>query len=126
MVLMNPLTPEELARLIRDLHTERYQRKLDQKVTPRRRYALKRSEREQVLAKTAGHCHICGGSVVGTTWNADHVLAHSTGGAHTIDNYLPAHGLCNNYRWDYSAEEFQLILKLGVWAKTQIEQWTKV
>jgi hypothetical protein len=32
-----------------------------------------------------------------------------------------AHALCNNYRWDYSAEEFQWILKIGVWARRQME-----
>ena len=57
-----------------------------------------------------------------SAWQADHVLAHSAGGTHSADNYLPAHALCNNYRWDYSAEEFQLILKLGVWTRTQIER----
>jgi hypothetical protein len=39
---------------------------------------------------------------------------------------LPAHFLCNNYRWDYSAEEFQQILKLGVWIRTQIERESTV
>lgn len=34
----------------------------------------------------------------------------------SADNFLPAHSTCNNYRWDYLAEEFELILKLGVWA----------
>jgi hypothetical protein len=48
------------------------------------------------------------------------------GGAHSVDNFLPAHALCNNYRWDYSAEEFQYILKLGVWIRTQIEQETQL
>jgi hypothetical protein len=33
---------------------------------------------------------------------------------------LPAHSTCNNYRWDYLPEEFQYILKLGVWASTQM------
>ncbi len=28
--------------------------------------------------------------------------------------------MCNNYRWHYSAEEIQWILKLGVWARGQI------
>jgi len=63
--------------------------------------------------------------ISGSTWHADHVLAHSTGAAHRADNYLPAHALCNNYRWDYSAEEFQHILKLGVWTRTQIERRTR-
>ena len=29
-----------------------------------------------------------------------------------MHNYLAAHAICNNYRWNYGAEEFQLILKL--------------
>lgn len=33
---------------------------------------------------------------------------------------------CNNYRWDYSPEEFQWVLKLGVWARTQIERGTSL
>ncbi len=41
-----------------------------------------------------------------------------------IDNYLPAHSLCNNYRWDYLDKEFQLILKIGIWGKKQIEDKT--
>ena len=83
------------------------------------------AERAEILKKTDGNCHICGGTIVGD-WQADHVKAHSGGGEHSLDNYLPAHPICNNYRWDYLEEEFQLILKLGVWARTQIEKNTKV
>jgi hypothetical protein len=43
-----------------------------------------------------------------------------------LDNYLPAHKTCNNYRWHYSPEEFQIILKLGVWLRTQIEKETTI
>ena len=78
------------------------------------------AQRAKVLAKTDGRCHICGGAIIGT-WQADHVLARSGGGRHTEDNHLPAHPLCNNYRWDYLSDEFQCILKLGVWARTQVE-----
>ena len=80
------------------------------------------SQLKEVYAKTAGRCHICGGAVEGTAWQADHVLAHSAGGVHAADNYLPAHSVCNNYRWDYSAEEFQWVLKIGVWARLQMEK----
>jgi hypothetical protein len=62
----------------------------------------------------------------GYDWQADHILAHSTGGKHSVDNYLPAHSLCNNYRWHYDAEEFQWILKIGVWMRTQIEKGTAI
>jgi hypothetical protein len=39
-----------------------------------------------------------------------------------LDNYLAAHSLCNNYRWNYSPEEFQWVLKIGVWARLVMEQ----
>jgi hypothetical protein len=45
---------------------------------------------------------------------ASRVIAHSAGGTHEVDNYLPAHSTCDNCRWDYLPEEFQYILKLGV------------
>lgn len=90
--------------------------------TPRPR-SLAASERAEVLGKTGGKCHICGGEITGA-WEADHVRAHSAGGRHAADNYLPAHRACNNYRWDYLPEEFLLILKLGVWVRTQIENGT--
>ncbi len=92
---------------------------------PRPRAQLTAAERKEILRKTGGRCHICGGEIA-DKWQADHVLAHSAGGAHTPDNYLPAHAVCNNYRWDYSAEEFQEILRLGVWLRTEIEKETLI
>ena len=87
------------------------------------RSRLTKKQRENILTKTNARCHICGGKINGE-WHADHVLSYSKGGEHTVDNYLPAHKICNNYRWDYLAEEFQEILKLGVWARTQAERQT--
>jgi len=46
------------------------------------------------------------------------------GGENRADNYLTAHSVCNNYRWFYGPEEFQWILKLGVFMKTQIDKPT--
>lgn len=37
-----------------------------------------------------------------------------------MSNYLPAHGECNKLRKAYEPEEFEWILKLGVWFRTQI------
>lgn len=87
------------------------------------RKGLTLAERDQVFIKTGGRCHICGGRIEGA-WEADHVFSHSLGGEHAVGNYLPAHPVCNNYRWFYGAEEFQWILKLGVWLRTQIERQT--
>jgi len=110
----------QLASHIRALRRDRRQRKLQLRAEGRKRQAMGTKNRNAVLSKTGGRCHICGGAIVGD-WAADHVLAHAQGGAHMVDNYLPAHTLCNNYRWFYGTEEFQWILKLGVWLRTRIE-----
>ena len=116
--------PADFRAYIVGLRSERRRGKRDS--VRQRRGSLTAGERREVLAKTAGRCPICGGEIEGKAWQADHVMAHSAGGIHGIDNYLPAHSLCNNYRWDYLPEEFQTILKLGVWARTQIERETTV
>jgi 5-methylcytosine-specific restriction endonuclease McrA len=90
------------------------------------RESLSPRERDVVLAKTGGQCHLCGGQIEDNKWKADHVFSHALGGQHSPDNYLPAHSLCNGYRWFHKPEEFQWILKLGVWLRTQIETETKV
>ena len=121
-----PESVEAFASRLADLRELR-KRKVDEvRTTIRRRSSLSPRDRERILQKTDGRCHLCGGAIEGTAWDADHVLAHSGGGAHAVDNYLPAHRLCNNYRWHYSPGEFRQILKLGVWARTQIERRTKV
>src|SRR5688572_20269673 len=87
------------------------------------RQALTKEQRNLILSKTGGRCHICGGKIKkGENWQADHVLAHAHGGKHSIENYLAAHSICNNYRWHYGSEEFQWIMKLGVWIRTLIEK----
>jgi 5-methylcytosine-specific restriction endonuclease McrA len=104
---------------------DRVERKTDIKKVKSKRQSLSKAERNEVLKKTEGKCHICGGDIE-AYWEADHVLAHSGGGSNDANNYLPAHGLCNSYRWDYLPEEFHEILRLGVWLRTQIQNKTKV
>jgi len=72
------------------------------------------------LAKTDSHCHICGIELGQKGFHADHVKPHSTGGIHAESNYLPSCSTCNKLRWNYSPEEIQVILKLGVWAKSKV------
>jgi hypothetical protein len=113
------------AEMLREMHAQRKGRVVSgrsERAPPRA--VLKKADRDKVLGKTGGRCHICGGAIDADDWQADHILAHSTGGAHLVENYLPAHSICNNYRWHYDAEEFQWILKLGVWLRTQIEKET--
>ncbi|MEQ9593711.1 MAG: HNH endonuclease signature motif containing protein [Cyclobacteriaceae bacterium] len=80
----------------------------------------------KVFNKTSGKCHVCGDVLEANRFEADHVMAHAKGGSNHFDNFLPACRTCNNYRWDYLSEEFQWILKIGVWARTQMEKETKI
>jgi len=112
------------ARHLKLLRSARSQRVASQKSTRPQRQLLTKAERAQVLRKSDARCHICGGTITGQDWQADHVFAHSAGGTHSLDNNLPAHPLCNNYRWHYDTEEFQWILKLGVWLRTHLENQT--
>ena len=113
---------DEFAAHLKQLRAARKGRVLAEKQTRRTRRALSGAARAEILRKAGGRCHICGGLIEENDWEADHVFAHSAGGRHSLDNYLPAHSLCNNYRWHYDAEEFQWILKLGVWLRTEIER----
>jgi HNH endonuclease len=112
-----PPSPNKLAGRLRVLHERR--KKLSR---PARRLSLTAKERAAVLDKTGTRCHLCGGRVrKGNPFAADHVLAHAAGGKHALDNYLAAHGLCNGCRWFYSPEEFKWILRMGIWARKQME-----
>ena len=109
---------------LKKLHALRVEGKVADRA---RRISLTEQEYSEILRKTGNRCHICGGKIKrNEKWQADHILAHAHGGKHSLDNYLPAHSICNNYRWHYGAEEFQWILKLGVWARTQIEERTSL
>ena len=105
--------------LIRLVHNLKLLRR-NGKIPGVKRFALTKKQREVVLAKTDAYCHICGIAVTIDAFQADHVKAHCLGGEHAENNYLPSCSTCNNYRWHYTPEEIQIILKLGVWAKTKM------
>lgn len=111
---------QQFAAHLRALREDRRRHKLEVRAQGHKRLRLTAAERREILSKTGGRCHICGGEIDGA-WDADHVFAHAQGGTHAAVNYLRAHSICNTYRWFYGTEEFQWILKLGVWLRTQIE-----
>jgi len=119
-MLRLPQSPDELVERLRFLHEER-------KHFPRppRRLALTTEQRAEVLDKTDARCHLCGGEIIENKFAADHVLSHAAGGEHKLANYLPAHSLCNGCRWFYSPEEFQWILRMGIWARKEMEDQKK-
>ena len=84
------------------------------------RIALTKTQRELVLDKTGGRCHVCGIELEINNFHADHVKPHITGGLHDVNNFLPGCSTCNNLRWHHSSEEIQIIMKLGRWLKTKI------
>jgi hypothetical protein len=120
-----PKSVEEFVLHLKRLRAKRESLKAASKSSDRKRAAPSATERNVVLRKTDCRCHVCGGLIEGP-WQADHVLPHSGGGGHSVDNYLPAHRTCNQYRWYYLPDEFQEILRLGVWLRTQIEKQTSV
>jgi hypothetical protein len=117
-----PNSPDSLVRTLKRLHA----RRKTQTRHHRRRRSLTRKNRDSVLKKTDGRCHLCGGKIKEEKFAADHVLAHAVGGEHALENYLAAHALCNGCRWFYSPEEFQWILRFGVWARKQMEDKTSI
>lgn len=116
-----PKSPDALVRRLKRLHKRR--KKFSR---PPRRLHLHYCDRRLVFKKTGGLCHLYGGKLDGDDFAADHVLSHAAGGKSSIENFLPAHGLCNGSRWFYSAEEFKWILRMGVWARKQIEDQTRM
>jgi hypothetical protein len=112
--------PSLLHKKISTLHSKRKKGKL--KIP--RAARLSKEQRKIIHVKTDGRCHFCGIKVPIDKFQADHVVCHTRGGSHKEDNYLPSCFICNNYRWHYLPRELQIILKLGVWARTEIEHQT--
>jgi hypothetical protein len=112
--------PQDLKLELKSLRKER--KAVQKQALKKRRRALSPQERTAILSKTGGRCHICGGTIEPERyWEADHVLRHCAGGGGELENYLATHGLCNTYRWDHLPKEVQWILKIGVWARKQME-----
>lgn len=114
--------PEVLKREIKKLINERE----ENKTKKARNYILTKEERHAIWEKTDGNCHICGRATEKDNFEADHVKNHSSGGENAVENFLASCRTCNNYRWHYSSEEIQWILKIGVWAKTKIDHNDKI
>ena len=111
---------EDLAQHLKALRLRRYE--TQKNAVKKRRLSLRRDERETILQKTGGRCHICGGLIdASSRWEADHVFRHAVGGGNGPENFLAAHGLCNSCRWDHLPEEMQWVMKIGIWARMQME-----
>ena len=87
---------------------------------------LQVGDKVEILKKTGNCCHVCGQELNLSNFQADHIVPQSTGGDSEIENYIAACKLCNSYRWGYLPEEIRWVMKVGVWAKTQIEFETEL
>jgi hypothetical protein len=112
-------TVEEFIAHLRQLRFTRLADKAGVDNPPRRQ--LTATERQVILEKTGGRCHLCGGKIDGA-WTANHIHAHTLAGDCSLANYLPSHPACNRSRWFYGDMEFQWILKLGVFFRTHLEE----
>lgn len=92
-------------------------------ITPNKRSSPSKRNRQLIYEKTGGLCHICGGKL-DVKWAADHVMPAATGGKSTIDNFLPACHTCNRLKWHRSPEVIQLIMRLGIYARKEIQHDT--
>ena len=91
-----------------------------------KRRVLSRSDREEILARTRGRCHLCGGVIGKAAWDANHVFPLALGGKQGPENDLPAHRSCNGAKWHLRPKEMMLVLKLGAWLRSEIERGTSV
>ena len=114
---------KNLAAEFRKLYSERIQNKINHR---KERTRLNAEKKVKILQKTNFHCHICGEKIDETDFQADHISPHSIGGTDNINNFLPSCPQCNGYGWNYLPDEIKWILKIGVWAKTQIEFETEI
>jgi 5-methylcytosine-specific restriction endonuclease McrA len=113
--LLLPKLPDELTKRLKDLHEDRRKVQAERKESEperlHRRRQLTDDERREVLTKTDGHCHLCGGDVTETSdgelseeraidieFVVDHIVPVASGGQDSINNLLAAHGLCNGCR----------------------------
>ncbi len=118
------IDPKVFSEEIRRLIDEREYGKIH--INRSKRIRLSKEQRKRIFDKTDGRCHVCGGAIDINEFEADHVKNHTSGGLCNEENFLPSCGACNNYRWHYSPEELQWILKIGIWAKTQIAKETDI
>ncbi len=111
---------ENLKKEFNKLYQERLVNKQLNKSIGVLRNTLSKDDRLRIYEKTEGNCHVCGCILEKDGFEADHVVPKTLGGNDSVDNFLPACSTCNSYRWNYSPEEIQWILKLGVWLKTKM------
>jgi len=95
------------------------------------------SKLRKIWKKTQGHCHFCGDSIefkkrgwhngdLTGYWEVDHVIQRDKGGNDSTENYLPTCTECNRLRWHHTGKKIREILLLGLVAKKEVKDNTKI
>ena len=85
-----------------------------QPLKKRRRKLWSRTQREEILRRTAGRCYSCGLHMAPSDdWWVEHIIPHSLGGSDQPDNLLPSCRLCNFVRSNHPPEYVRRMLALG-------------
>ena len=98
---------------------------LSKKRNGKPRATVARSVRQELLKKTAGKCHVCGGPA-GKSWQADHLVPHRHGGTTDSANLLPICRACNVLRRSFEPAVQRLIMQLGIYARREIRDQTRI
>jgi hypothetical protein len=80
-----------------------------------------KEEKKEIYLKTNGFCHVCGIEISSASFSITTSINNS-------NNFIffPACKSCKRIHDNYLPEEIQWILKIGLWAKTQIEYETDI
>jgi endonuclease I len=68
---------------------------------------MNREIRQQVYEKYSGHCAYCGSKIEYKDMQIDHFNPQVFGGSDEMSNLMPACRECNNYKYNYSLEQFR-------------------
>jgi 5-methylcytosine-specific restriction endonuclease McrA len=68
-------------------------------------------DRKKVHGKYGGHCAYCGKKIDIKEMQVDHFNAKIYGGKDDFDNLMPACRQCNNYKYNYTLEQFRNYIK---------------
>lgn len=83
---------------------------------------LKKSEKTLIYEKTSGTCHICGCELSDKKFS----LTSSIKKEVSVENSMPACQSCKRLYDNYMPSEIKWIIKIGMWARTQIEFETEI
>ena len=100
---------------LRRIRNEREKLKKERK--GKKTVRLKKQEKIDIYNKTKGICHICGSKLSESKFSITSSLTNEI----SVETSLPACKDCKRFYDNYLPDEIKWMIKLGMWAKTQVE-----